>query len=367
MESKPKSPALRVIIAFVITLAIAQPLVLQAQVDYESFREDLVVFVETYGTEANSDLIADIQEMSFDELQTYYSLLPDPTLFAQANEQAQARAELRQELESLAPMAPLPLLPGSSYPPDYPSGGNYDVYTASLPGLGIMLAGPQNRTDASAVGGAFIAYDVLEFAALAAQAVCDASLLAAPVACPLAGVANAAARADQIVLQQAAYQDGLIDGAEIEATYENSKTIIGQANDLSTELAAHDTNIDSDLVTHDANIDGDLAAHDANLAAHDANIDGDLAAHDANIDGDLMQHDADIKELLEDLQGAVDENQRLIKITMSRQLEIMRLLITPNGRRDINPEVLNCTGDDCPEYPAFQLCADGSLNWNCGE
>jgi hypothetical protein len=199
--------------------------------------------------------VADIQEMSSKELETYYYLLSDPSVFAKANDQAEARAALREELGSLAPIAPLSHLPSSSYPPDYPSGGNYDVYTATLPGLGIMLAGPQNRTDASAVGGAFIAYDVLEFLALAAQAVCDASLLGAPIACPLAGVANAAARADQIVLQQAAYQDGLIDGAEIEASFENSKTIIGQGNDLATDLTAHDANIDADLAAHDANID----------------------------------------------------------------------------------------------------------------
>ena len=118
--------------------------------------------------------------------------------------------------------------------------------------------------------------------------------------------------------------------------------------------------IDGDLIAHDANIDGDLIAHDAN-------IDGDLIAHDANIDADLVQHDTDIKELLANLQGAVDENQRLIKITMSRQQEIMRLLITPSGRRVINSDVLTCTGEDedCPIYPALELCENGSLSWNC--
>ena len=360
MESYKKSPALAVSIAFVTALAIFQPFAAQAKENYEPFREDLILFVEIYGTEADAGLIADIQEMSSKELETYYSLLSDPDVFARANEQALAQEALLQELQPLAPIGPLSHLPSSSFPPDYPSGGNYDVYTATLPGLGILLNGPQNRTDASAVGGAYIAYDTLEFTAIAAQAVCDGSLLAAPIACPLAATANVAARAAQVVLQQAAYQDGLIDGAEIEAAFENTKTIIGQGNDLAEDLENHDANIDADLAAHDANIDADLAAHDAN-------IDADLAAHDANIDADLQQHDADIKELLEDLQGAVDENQRLIKITMARQLEIMRLLITPNGRRSINPDVLNCTGDDCPEYPALQLCPDGSLDWNCGE
>ena len=73
------------------------------------------------------------------------------------------------------------------------------------------------------------------------------------------------------------------------------------------------------------------------------------------------------KELLENLQGAVDENQRLIKITMSRQQEIMRLVMTPSGRRVVNEDVLTCTGedDDCPIYPVLQLCDNGSLAWNC--
>ena len=189
----------------------------------------------------------------------------------------------------------------------------------------------------------------------------NAACIAADV---LLFAAKAVVNAARATVDHIAFCDGAVDSAEIEGAYE-------RAGHIHSDLEAHDANIDGDLAAHDANIDGDLVAHDANidgdLIAHDANIDGDLIAHDANIDGDLAQHDADIKELLEDLQGAVDENQRLIKITMARQLEIMRLLITPSGRRSINPDVLNCTGDDCPEYPALQLCPDGSLDWNCGE
>ena len=178
----------------------------------------------------------------------------------------------------------------------------------------------------------------------------NAACIAADV---LLFAAKAVVNAARATVDHIAFCDGAVDSAEIEGAYE-------RAGHIHSDLEAHDANIDGDLAAHDANIDGDLVAHDAN-------IDGDLIAHDANIDGDLAQHDADIKELLEDLQGAVDENQRLIKITMARQLEIMRLLITPSGRRSINPDVLNCTGDDCPEYPALQLCPDGSLDWNCGE
>ena len=158
-------------------------------------------------------------------------------------------------------------------------------------------------------------------------------------------VANAVVTTAEAVLAHIAFCDGAVDSAEIEGAYER----VGHVHD---DVAAHDTNIDADLV------------------AHDANIDADLIAHDDNIDADLVQHDTDIKALLALLQGAVDENQRLIKVSMSRQLEVLRLLITPNGRRVVDSEVLTCTGeaDDCPEYPAtFQLCENGSLTWNCDD
>lgn len=129
---------------------------------------------------------------------------------------------------------------------------------------------------------------------------------------------------------------GAIDGAEIEATYENTLGLVGDI--------AH--------VHHD-------------LEMHDTDISGQLATHDVDLKFQLATHDSDIKTLLGDIQGAVDENQRLIRIFMGRQLEIMRLLITPSGRRAINEEVLTCTGADCPDYPAFQPCQNGSLRWNC--
>jgi hypothetical protein len=299
---------------FVSTLLTSlNPSNILAQTDHELFRQDLITFIEIYGN-ADSEAMLVILDMSSEELAAYYSMLSDPSLFAQANEQAVARQALQQELKSQLTFEQLLLAPSSGFPPDYPSGGNYAVYTASLPGLGIMLAGPTNRTDASAVGGAWIAFDSLEFLAITSQAACDASLLGAPIACALAGIANAAVKSDQVVLQQAAYQDGLIDGVEIEAAYENTVTIIGQGNNLNTDLAAHDS---------------------------------------------------DIKTLLADSSGAGDENQQLIKIFMSRQLEIMRLLITPQAKREINEQVLTCTGDDCPEFPAFELCPNGSLRWNC--
>jgi hypothetical protein len=103
------------------------------------------------------------------------------------------------------------------------------------------------------------------------------------------------------------------------------------------------------------------------LVTHDVDISNQLATHDVDISNQLATHDADIKALLGAIQETVDENQRLIKISMSRQLDVMRQVITPEGKRVINQEVLICTGDNCPVYPALQPCPNGSLLWNCGE
>jgi len=84
----------------------------------------------------------------------------------------------------------------------------------------------------------------------------------------------------------------------------------------------------------------------------------------AIVDADLASHDADIKARLGEVQGTVDENQRLIKVSMARQAEIRRLLITPSGRREINPDVLSCAGADCPQLNEILSCKNG-LDWPC--
>jgi len=177
-----------------------------------------------------------------------------------------------------------------------------------------------------------------------------------------------------------------IGAAEVSATWAGMKTVHSNVQhvhddlaDVESALSLHDTNIDVDLAAHDANIDADLIAHDTNidadLIAHNANIDADLvqhdsdiksqlATHDATIKVQLATHDADIKALLGNIQGTVDENQRLLVISMARQAEILRLLITPSGKREINPDVLSCTGDDCPQADIVLSCKNG-LDWPC--
>jgi len=150
-------------------------------------------------------------------------------------------------------------------------------------------------------------------------------------------VAEAIVGSAESVVENLIFCDNAVDSAEIEGSYER---------------AGH---IHSDLTDHDADIKAQLDVHDTDIKVQ-------LDVHDTDIKVQLATHDADVKALLANIQGTVDENQRLIKIFMSRQLEVMRLLITPAGQRAVNTDVLICTGDDCPQ--AFE-CQGGGFGWPC--
>ena len=101
---------------------------------------------------------------------------------------------------------------------------------------------------------------------------------------------------------------GAIDGAEIEATYENT---LGLVEDVS-------------------HIHDDLAAHEANLATHDKNIKALLATLQASVDANSAKLDA---------------NSAKLDTLLARQLETIRLLLTPQGRR--RSDVPACDGEPC--------------------
>jgi hypothetical protein len=163
--------------------------------------------------------------------------------------------------------------------------------------------------------------------------------------------------------------------AEISATWTGLKTVHSNVqhvhDDLANvdgDLASHDTAIKLQISTHDTDINTQLSTHDTDIKSqvttHDAEIKSQVAIHDTDLKFLLAAHDADIKARLGEIQGTVDENQRLLVISMARQAEILRLLITPSGRREINPDVLSCTGDDCPQADIVLSC-DNGLDWPC--
>jgi hypothetical protein len=166
-----------------------------------------------------------------------------------------------------------------------------------------------------------------------------------------------------------------IGAAEVSATWEGLKTVHENVQhvhddlaDVESDLASHDTDIKSQINTHDTDIKSQVTNHDTDIKSqvtiHDTQIKSQVSIHDTDMKLQLATHDTDIKARLGEIQGTVDENQRLISITMARQLEILRLLLTPSGQRELNPDVLSCTGSDCPPVTEVLSCKNG-LKWPC--
>jgi hypothetical protein len=81
-------------------------------------------------------------------------------------------------------------------------------------------------------------------------------------------------------------------------------------------------------------------------------IGANLASHDTDIKSALAQHGADIKALLALLQKSVDEANQRLKVAEALERQALKLLLTPEGLRSVEPLVLTCTGDNCPKLLA---------------
>ena len=169
-----------------------------------------------------------------------------------------------------------PPLSTSTFTPAYPAGPSYDAAVASLPGLGLLPDGTDDRCSTN--GERTSCWSPRPSTSLAGGVHLrgppswrQGNMLGALSVVALANEAAGIAKA------QCDFQDGLIDGAEIEAAFENSKII-----------------------------HADLGLHDDKLDAHDLE----------------MQEQFIIQAKLDTL--------------LSRQLEVIRLLHTPDGRRSSN-------------------------------
>jgi hypothetical protein len=115
------------------------------------------------------------------------------------------------------------------FSPDYPSGDSYDLVVAPISSL-YLFGGKQSRSNANAYSQVFIGR-IAAAAAVVAAGICDNTLLEiiSLGGCTAAKVAvDAAFVAVDKTIESIDVQDGLIDGAEIQAAFENTKTIITQ-------------------------------------------------------------------------------------------------------------------------------------------
>jgi hypothetical protein len=128
--------------------------------------------------------------------------------------------------------------------PNFPTGPSYETFTATLPGLGLLLDtdadGKVNDEWCDSDGEARLAVVGATFRTLvAAGTLCGALPPGAKEVC-FGGLAVAAAalESEATVIAQCAFQDSLVDGAVMEAAYENTRHAL--ASRLERNLARCD-------------------------------------------------------------------------------------------------------------------------------
>lgn len=282
------------------------------QVSPQEFRARLTAWATASTAVAGPaarDLVERINALSDEQLAEWLSLIDDPDAFLKSLEKVTRRLEEHGvKSQSTEPRQFTPLTPGmesptglapsisaatvASFPPDYPpdSGAYKDNILDTITGFGIT-ASNTNRCDATEWGeyvGVWwplnTAFDAVDGACVVAG--CDPTGVVCAVLCTVLEVAKAALKIAAMPLEACNVHQSAIDGAEVEAAYENSIQIL--------EL---------------------------------------LDAHDTAIQSALSTHDREIKQLLAALQQGIDANNAKLDLVLARQLEVIRLLITPEGRR----------------------------------
>lgn len=115
----------------------------------------------------------------------------------------------------------------------------------------------------------------------------------------------------ELIHETLGFLDDDIDSAEIEGAYERAGQVYDKVTDLQVSVGGTETDI-------------------------------------AILRTDLASHDTGVRDLLADLMADVRANQQHLKKVIAVQRQIIRLLLQPDGRRTVDPNVLTCTGDDCP-------------------
>lgn len=231
-----------------------------------------------------------ISELSDETAEILFSSMPNKEQFV-----ASAR-RVAERIESIRMALPpdgsvgygglsdpmLSSLTTAPFPPNYPDVNNVHYGVISLLGL---VDSPDDRCGGadldnyeSVLAGAKSAMAIADAACSVAG--CDPTGLGCLAICGAVEAVKLGVLLADVPLVACAAHGRNVDSAEIEAGYENATSTLGD------------------------------------LAAHDANIDGDLAAHDARI------------------LSRLDELEAMLTNVLANQAEMIRLLKTPQGRRD---------------------------------
>jgi hypothetical protein len=304
------------ILQFVATASLASLLfpaiaVGADEVSLSEYQDILIGYAVFAGAEGSA---AQLEALTDEEWQQLYDLTPSPERLAKAINRLQiaARDSVTDDQLVVSQAIDPNVTVMGEFEPDYPNTDRsseecitspdtcYAFYIQ--PAALLQFFAPDsgeagihdNRCDEEAEADARTTHIDLHVLAIGAQFLCDTAF----VLCAGAGAAWGLDFAAEEFVVACEAQTGNVDGAEIEAAYENTRTILDQANGM-TSILSNETNF----------------TDDAELASHESTILGTLTS----------QHDALNAQLISIKTQLARQQTQLRRIT--------KLLNTPPGRR----------------------------------
>jgi hypothetical protein len=226
---------------------------------------------------------------------------------------------------------------GAFSPTDYP-----DV---SMQGCGLTVETNLQQVTVGLIGSVTVAgygcegLGAIPVGGTVAEGVCEAAVALVAVA----------GEVSQGLYSDCIEQDGLVNAAEIDAGFHNTVTIYDALGtdftSLNTAMSTDFTSLNIALSTDFTNLNTALGSDFTNLTT---TVNSDSTTTDALITTDFMA-----------LTTQISQGTALLQAYLK---QIMKLELTPDGQKKIDPPILTCTGANCPNVLA--ACPAAGCSWN---
>lgn len=404
----------RLLLLVATTAILVAPLLAQTKNDISiaEFRQNLVDLGAWVDARKGTDFARQFQAMDDDLLMKLYPAVPNGRKFQTLVRQLKlhkfaVRSSTQAGADSggAAPMTATPMIvtgPGACGAPNTiiqnggactpaypdPNDGAWQIMVAPLESYtdvnGVPAFSPNDNADVSSQGCSLDAETVLQQINVilsgivnSASPVCN--IIPAPInaACwgPVAAIESVNSVFGGYFLD-CIEQDGLVNGAKVDAAFQNTVTIYNAlgsnsgttlaadiANSMTgvtTDITNSVTALGTDISSSTTALAGDIGSSTVTLATDLTNVDTDVDARIATLTSQLQTDYSTLNAQITALAAQLTQGTALLDATLR---QIMKLQLTPSGQTVIDPPILSCTGSNCPNVLA--TCqAKGTCSWN---
>jgi hypothetical protein len=146
-------------------------------------------------------------------------------------------------------------------------------------------------------------------------------------------------------------QDGLVNGAKVDAAFQNTVTIYSNLNastaTLAGDISTATTTLSTDINGSTTTLSTDITALNTHLTAVDTQLTAQIAALSAQLTAALTK-----------LTNQLTQTTALLDASLK---QVMKENLTPDTEKILNPVILTCTGTNCPNV--LNQCLGQPCSW----